>query len=152
MTVGSARDLLARGNLLQVPVDVYAVAAFCNLQIYPSDDLPDKVSGLLYRGPARDVIVVNARHSLARRRFTIGHEIGHWHFRNERISFKGIHREHRSDLEQLVDHFSAELLMPAEPVQLEWSRGRGVRSLARQFVVSRDAMRRRLQELELLSA
>src|SRR5579875_3640113 len=132
---GLATQLLRESNLLQVPTDVYAVAAFCELQIYPRNDLPDKVSGFLYRGPLRYVVVVNARHPLPRRRFTIGHEIGHWHFRDDPVSFKGIHRIHPSDLEQVVDAFSAELLMPAELVEFEWSRVPDVRSLAQRFVV-----------------
>jgi Zn-dependent peptidase ImmA (M78 family) len=142
----AARILRAAGAT-RPPIDLGAIAERCRLQIRYRQDLPRKVAGFLYRGPVYDVIVVNARHSRVRRRFTIGHEIGHWYFGDSVISFGGIHCDHHAQSERVVDSFAVELLMPRELVCEARQRGHSISVLAHQFQVPRAAMKRRLCEL-----
>jgi hypothetical protein len=65
----------------------------------------------------RAIITVNARSGRRRRRFSIGHELGHWHYDRERVLFcaaEDIGRaapEHAGP-ERVADRFAGSLLMP----------------------------------------
>jgi len=142
-----AERILRAVGATRPPIDLGAIARRCRLQIRYRQDLPGKVAGFLYRGPVYDVIVVNARHSWVRRRFTIGHEIGHWYFGDSIISFGGIYYDHHPQSERMIDSFAVELLMPRELVCEARQQGHSVSVLAHQFQVSRAAMKRRLGEL-----
>lgn len=148
-TRGCAADLLDSAGVTTPPIDIAAVAAHCDLPIRYRSDLPAKVSGFLYCGPVRDVIVVNAHHSRVRQRFTIAHEIGHWYFDDPSLSFKGIHRDYSTYPERGVDLFAAELLMPRPLLLEQWSSCTDPSTLAGRFQVSRGAMIRRLHEVGL---
>jgi Zn-dependent peptidase ImmA (M78 family) len=146
----AATGLLRDAGLTSPPIDVHAAAAHCGLQVRLIAEMPDRVSGLLYRGSLAPVIAVNARHSPARRRFTIAHEIWHWKTDagavNLHVDAEG--QEH-SWAEQAADAFAAELLMPEEPLQSEYARNPDRRALCWRFGVSSRALARRLQELGL---
>ena len=147
---GHALELLTAADLLAVPVDVLAVAGHCGLRVEQSESLPASVSGLLYRGPYRAEILVNARQPLVRRRFTIAHEIGHWRFGDCGVALPAEYdweTEYQSEQERMVNLFAAELLMPEPLVQEELCRCADLASLSRRFQVSRPAMRWRLREL-----
>jgi Zn-dependent peptidase ImmA (M78 family) len=146
-TERDAERILRAAGTMRPPIDLGAIAARCRLQIRYRQDLPEKIAGFLYRGPMYDVIVVNARHSWVRRRFTIGHEIGHWYFGDSILAFGAICYDHQAQSERVVDAFAVELLMPRELVCEAWQQGHSVAVLAHQFQVSRAAMKRRLCEL-----
>jgi len=150
--MGDVEHLLGTAGVSALPIDVIAVAHYCGLHLHFRDDLPDKVGGLLYRGPVRDVVVVNARHSHVRQRFTIGHEIGHWFFGDQGTSFEGIHRDYFNDPERAVDAFAAELLMPEHMLRGEIASYAQLAPLAQRFGVSCSAMRRRLNDLQMTLA
>lgn len=59
----------------ELPVQVDAIATDL-LGLHVSEADLDGVSGLLY--PARGRIVLNEQERLARKRFTLAHELGHW--------------------------------------------------------------------------
>jgi hypothetical protein len=111
------------------------------------------LSGLLLVDDAE--IWVNAREARAwptRRRFTIGHELGHWVLhRAERTSLFCRHAlitgEQRSDvpvLEEQANAFAAALLMPAGLLREAYARDRDFQRLCRRFGASGGAMGRRL--------
>jgi Zn-dependent peptidase ImmA (M78 family) len=146
----AASGLLRDAGLTALPIDVHAAAAHCGLQVRLFADMPDPVSGLLYRGSMTPVIAVNARHSPARRRFTIAHEIWHWKTDAGAVNLHvAAEEENHSWAEQAADTFAAELLMPEELLRDEHARNPDRRALCWRFGVSSRALARRLQELGL---
>lgn len=121
------------------------------------------LSGLLL--PARGEIWVNAdeaRRWPPRRRFTIGHELGHWVMhrtagqqslfcRRTSVEEDRTATAAPRDIEEEASLFAAELTMPAHLVKLEHARCRGeLRTLCEAFGSSRAAMERRVADLGLL--
>lgn len=121
------------------------------------------ISGLLL--PSVGEIWVNAdeaRQWPPRRRFTIGHELGHWilHQRDQTSLFcrhgqvdgdeGGAQRSERPKLPQIeeeANHFAAALLMPAAMVRREYARtGGDFSQLCEIFRSSGAAMGRRLHQ------
>jgi Zn-dependent peptidase ImmA (M78 family) len=123
-----------------------------------------ELSGLLL--PAEQRIWINAREaarSRARARFTIAHELGHWHLhlkgtgpsarfcRPDDIGMTLDEITSSKRLESEANRFAAELLMPADWVREEATRVRlSVPALANAFAVSAAAMQVRLEVLDLL--
>jgi hypothetical protein len=156
------------GRTLPVPVEHIADSCF-GLRVRDVDDLrtapgvPDLpadqvLSGLLLPGVAE--IWVNAAEARAwppRRRFTIGHELGHWvlHQQGETTIFcrHGQIEENDEDrppldpIEEEANQFAAALLMPAELVRREYERDRDFDRLCAVFGSSRAAMGRRLHQV-----
>jgi IrrE N-terminal-like domain len=121
----------------------------------PKLDRDETLSGLLLA--SRGEIWVNAaeaREWPTRRRFTIGHELGHWvmHRDDERTVFcrsKTVQPdedadENAPDIEEEASIFAAALLMPAEMLRREYARNRDFEHLCELFQASGAAMGRRL--------
>jgi hypothetical protein len=111
------------------------------------------LSGLLLVDAAE--IWVNAQEARAwpgRRRFTIGHELGHWvlHRRGHHSLFcrhavvTGEQRPELPLLEDQANAFAAALLMPAQLLREAYARDRDFARLCRRFGTSGAAMGRRL--------
>lgn len=142
------------GEELPVPVDRIA-EDLLGLALHEADDI--EVSGMLI--PAERSIWLNAtesRRSAARRRFTVGHEVGHWICHSASGSAaKRFCREvgvaRGKGIEREANTFAAELLMPRQLVVREAERLQlNVLALAKLFEVSRPAMQLRLSLLGLL--
>lgn len=118
------------------------------------------LSGLLL--PARGEIWVNAaegRQWPARRRFTIGHELGHWELhrtagqqslfcRHTTIDETGQRATTVRDIEEEASAFAAALLMPRWLFVREHTRCNGdIERLCEAFGSSRAAMKRRVATL-----
>lgn len=165
------------GERLPVPVEDIA-DSWCGLLIREVEDLTDapgapdldhgqSLSGLLL--PQLGEIWVNAAEASEwppRRRFTIGHELGHWYMhrdirdgvfcREASIASDGgdwgggpaapaAGAWARPPREEEANHFAAALLMPAHLVELHYRRTDGdFDRLCRQFGSSGAAMGRRL--------
>lgn len=174
------------GEALPVPVDAIADSHY-GLLVREQDDLAAAagvagahVSGLLLPGP-REIWVdaVEATRAPVRRRFTIGHEVGHWvlhchlgqtgatlvQCRTETVSDDGAvegnegHEPHLAGFERYppaeleANQFAAAMLMPRELVEQEhaWVDG-DVSRLAESFGVSTMAMGRRLWFLRAIES
>lgn len=125
----------------------------------------ESLSGLLLAD--RGEIWVNAAEARdwpGRRRFTIGHELGHWclHRRDgERLFCRAsmveppepalasvaAERPPRPPFEEEADVFAAALLMPARLMRREYERDREFGRLCEGFGVSAKAMGRRLRQV-----
>lgn len=163
---GALLDELAIGT---VPVDVDAVARGLGLIVTRERLAPD-LSGLLIRQPGQQPVVgVNNAHHPRRQRFTVAHEIGHYHLAHKGdVIVDGITVNRRDGVsstaavrdERDANAFAAALLMPAEHLQASvlrlaaknYSQSRIVAELARVFEVSEQAMNYRLVNLGLLSS
>lgn len=122
----------------------------------PPVDGGQQLSGLLL--PARGEIWVNAdeaRRWPPRRRFTIGHELGHWvlHRTGQESLFcrRTTVQEARAvvaDIEEEASQFAAELLMPRWLLVREHAACNGdLDALCARFTSSRAAMERRVAQV-----
>ena len=167
--------LLQKHGIKRPPVDVHGLALKLGIrvQMAPTND---DLSGFLLRDPSsgETVIGVNSTHSRARQRFTIAHELGHFHLHqgealhvDRRGSGFEIHTRNArskdgSDPKEIeANAFAGELLMPAmfldEDVlvqgAIDVSDEQKVRRLADRYQVSTTAMSIRLtnQYISILS-
>jgi Zn-dependent peptidase ImmA (M78 family) len=167
-----ADALLAKYAIRTPPVDVRDVAKRLGLRVIEMN-LGDEHSGLLLTQPGTvPCIVVNEMHHENRKRFTIGHEIGHHvlrhHFGNSvvhadpvtSVSYRGATAAAGSDPKEIAaNQFASSLLMPTalmrravDRVRLRLARDpeEVVSELARGFEVSEQAMTLRLKSLRLV--
>jgi Zn-dependent peptidase ImmA (M78 family) len=148
-----------------------AVAEYLQHEGVHADDLgnpTDALAGFVFVAGRAGWAFVNAADPLPRRRFTAAHELGHFmlhrstmgRFRADTDATLCEAGDDAADrMEQEANRFAAELLMPAEMCRTRASefrqkhgccpRGVLVYRLASEFLVSREAMRYRLQALEV---
>ncbi len=159
-----AYQLLLRLNALVLPVDVAKIAELLNLSVQEKA-LEDEYSGFL--AVREKTIVVNSLHAPVRRRFTIGHELGHYQLHRRRkidqqvfidrtVYFrKGGVDEADYQMELEANAFAAGLLMPEvlldEYLDKHWhidlNNSADIKMLAEEFEVSKPAMEYRLKNL-----
>lgn len=158
-------NLLKSLNAMSIPVQVDVVA--CRLGINVDfAALGKDISGLLVIEDGEATIGVNRNHSEVRQRFTMAHEIGHYHLHSKEsllfIDNKYIAArdsdsssgENRAEIQ--ANMFAAALLMPKALLEKE-IKGRGLDlgdddvldTLAKEFRVSTQAMAYRLSNLGL---
>ena len=143
--------LLARSDQGEPPISVHAIAADMDVTIERAW-LPLTQPGFTARIRGRWFVWVNAQHSPRRRRFTIGHELGHVAMSHQGIVFFFDCGEPRH-MQTSANRFSAELLMPEDLVYQEHARalkaGLSVGDLADIFLVDKRVAELRLEELSL---
>lgn len=127
-----------------------------------------ELAGFLFVTPLVGQVFVNASDSVPRQRFSAAHELGHFILHRDQmhgVSFADTSEEIKLTDEQSDGHereanrFAVELLMPAEVCRERatvflkaykvWPRSPLAHHLAAEFLVSREAMLYRLQELEV---
>jgi Zn-dependent peptidase ImmA (M78 family) len=165
----AAERLVERFGVHTAPVDVESIASMLDLRIV-TEDLGSDISGLLVSRDGSACIAVQRSDHSNRRRFTIAHEIGHFVLRhhlqrNELVHAdphtQVIYRSPRASegldpIEVQANQFAASLLMPARLVQEHVGRLQkplsesSVKSLAKEFKVSEQAMTIRLTALGLI--
>jgi Zn-dependent peptidase ImmA (M78 family) len=162
--VSKAREILRRVGP-DVPVDVEALAETHGVSVV-QQDLEDSVSGILVIKDGHGIIGVNQNHHPNRRRFTIGHELGHYilHRKNAKVFVDAspvFFRDTASSdgmqsQEIAANAFAAELLMPEDAVHeyignqlVDVYDDATVRRLAARFGVSVQAITIRLIRLGL---
>jgi Zn-dependent peptidase ImmA (M78 family) len=129
--------------------------------IDPADAPPGALSGLLLTDQERIYVnAVEAQRSPARRRFTIAHELGHWHLHQAeggprtrfcRPADVSERKPSGRNIEVEANRFAAALLMPEQRVRERAPACRfSVPVLAREFGVSAIAMQVRLEVLNVL--
>jgi Zn-dependent peptidase ImmA (M78 family) len=146
---------------LSLPVDLDRVAERLGI-VVNEREFDESIDGLYLRLPgAPPVIAVNSSYvkPLARRRFTLAHEIGHHLLSRDsntdtRLFFFDTLNTRRTFIERACDRFAALLLMPDDLVrahysELEHNPTKRVAVMAERFGVSTWALRRRLRELGL---
>ena len=141
-----AARLLATHDLVYPPVPDEVITTFPRLQVERLPHIP--VSGSSHWLNGSWVIVLNGGEAYVRRRFTLAHEFKHV-LDAGFPELYGTGRRADEYAEIIADHFAACLLMPKRWVKSAvYNRGvSDVAQLARQFDVSRAAMRIRLNSL-----
>lgn len=165
----AARELLSIYRYT-VPIPVEDLARNLGIEIVKTPDLRfqgNPASGLLLNTNGRRICAVNAGEKPVRQRFTIAHEIGHYHLRHDADAIPGgfgfvekvLPRNERStlavdDREIEANAFAAELLMPADAVLKrvgyvlhDTYDEDEIMELAKEFQVSFTAMTNRLSWL-----
>lgn len=161
-----ASAILERHGHQKPPVDVVLLCEQLGIEVVP-EELDDEISGILLLQD-QPVIAVNKLHSVARQRFTIAHEIGHFllhrtskdavfvdraaiQYRNQ-VSSKGIDPN-----EVAANNFAAALLMPCRMLEQDLKAidesiaDVHVIRLSKKYGVSEQAMSIRLARLDFVS-
>ena len=123
-------------------------------------NLPSKLSGVFgYQPLVGPCILVNANHPRARQSMTAAHELGHFLANRESGTVLETGQHELTIEERFAKEFSYAFLMPGSSVRRRFQElvesnntftPRHLIYLARSFYVSREAMCRRLESLELL--
>lgn len=83
-----------------IPIPIVDIARDLGLRIYETHDFTKQESGSLRNEDGTYIIYVNAEHSSTKKRFTIGHEIGHFLKHKDLI---GPNTEHVDTVQRILD-------------------------------------------------
>lgn len=148
-------------NSAPIPVEDIAKKMGINIGYAPSADY----SGILIRKSDGNVLMgINNSESIPRMRFTIAHELCHY-FLDTKDSVTVDHRnktysEQKPKKEKIADFFAANLLMPESLICDDFKEATkggvffedNLSSMADQYQVSKEAMKYRLLNLQLIPA
>jgi Zn-dependent peptidase ImmA (M78 family) len=138
------------------PVNVVALANELGVKVWESQNLPSDKSGKIFKDPLNGgssgfSIVVNARESSTRKRFTVAHELAHFLLHRRQLERGQLVDDtmYRSDLtnaeEAEANKLAAEILMPRPLIkELVRSGLKDPESLAERLGVSIPAIKVRL--------
>jgi Zn-dependent peptidase ImmA (M78 family) len=140
----------------RLPIDPVRIARVLGMRVITAQ-LDPAVAGALVKERGQDPsIVLNAKDSSNRQRFTCAHEIGHYVRREESgsdyeyVDYRDIFSSTgQRDDERFANSFAACLLMPAELVRRFHDECLSDIQMALRFGVSRDAMSFRLANVGL---
>jgi Zn-dependent peptidase ImmA (M78 family) len=116
MTAGTAAERILMGLGISDPkeIDLEAIAwsRGALVEYRPLDGCEAMIVG----SARKAVIAVNSRSSPERRRFSVGHELGHWHHHRDRILYCGKDLENPANNalnpERQADAFASDLILP----------------------------------------
>lgn len=134
------------------PVSIEEIAVLEGLTVIRMDNW-DSLHGMLFRETKR--IGINSKDHPNRQRFSLAHELGHYflnHFEDRLEPDPGIinESEEKDTRDQEANTFAAELLMPHDILGTDYRRLRDVKKLALLYLVSEEAMWRRVLRLKLV--
>jgi len=164
-----AVDILERFGVRKAPVPVEKLAERLGAKVI-AESAPDDLSGFLVRDPHKNLVIigVNADHHENRRRFTIGHELGHFllhkgeHFHVDKrgggyyLNMRDGKSGTRTNIDEMeANLFAAELLMPASFLKDDLKKHSAesisdeerIQTLAEKYKVSEQALTLRLTYL-----
>lgn len=157
-----AKDLISKMKEPVLPINVVSLCEEQSIQIYYVDFSEvekltgKKISGAIQKRPDGTCrILVNDSDIETRQRFTIAHELGHYYLHMDDSDGGKLITSFRMDqspIETQANQFAAELLMPENLLKEEYKKMiiPVSDSLAKKFNVSKQAMRVRLDSLELM--
>lgn len=138
----------------ELPVRLAPFTEAVNANKYETS-LTGGISGMVSKAPGTPAaIILNNQDSVARRRFTWAHELGHIVERREvaqdsEYSFSD-HRGRKYDLHEFfADEFAGALLMPVDELRRAQEEGLTRGQIAQRFHVSVQALEKRLERLEV---
>lgn len=165
-----AREVVEEHGSNELPVNVEEIAKSLGVTVVADPSSSDDISGFFILDEGQPIIGVNAKHSPARQRFTIAHELGHYllHRPGEGVAYvdkaflvkfrnaESSSGEYSEEIE--ANLFAAELLMPHSEIQKAISQcstfdahdDDRISELANRFGVSQQALLIRLGNLGLV--
>jgi len=164
-----ALTLLESMELDKFPIDINQLAKKLELPII-ENDFDDNIAGLLYSKNGKSYIGLNKNHHENRKRFTIGHEIGHYILLHYKLN-DDIHVDRKSFIfrksgdssgnenhEKEANQFAAALLMPASLIKkfikeenIDLNDDMDIYRLSTKLKVSEQALTYRLLNIGLIS-
>lgn len=142
------------------------IVDICNkmgIDVQETEEFPDDVCGVIFKENKDYIILVNKKHSIGRRSFTIAHELGHYVLhkdildsKNELISYTKSNGEDVSVLARGVEYntreteannFAAEILMPEKEFLSKCECSNDIEEVAHYFAVSTSAASVRASKL-----
>ncbi len=161
-TILKTKEILEKFSITQAPVPIEEIVAQYGISIgyAPSEDY----SGVLIRKSDGGFLMgINSDETNSRMRFTIAHELAHFLFdKNKAVSIDYRNKTrliNKPEKEKRADFFAANLLMPDNLVTEDFKKASNNTSyfseadlikLAELYQVSKEAMRYRLQNLNLI--
>ena len=137
-------DFQNDGGSLEAPIPIEQLVQWLGFQVIPLSTVDDEFSALV---SVKDKLIgLNANHHIHRKRFSIGHELGHILLKHPPESRCATYEIRLYNAE--ADFCASELLIP-KTILGEWlGKTKNPVELARIFNVSVEAMMRRVAELQ----
>lgn len=140
---------------LKLPINLNAVMEHCNLTLREGNFADQDIAAALDR--ASKTIFVSQGDGLARKTFSVAHELGHYKLHHD-VTTDVFYRHQAAHLlgpedskrETAANWFAASLLMPEEFVTELWEAIKDIDKMSQVFAVSPSAMRYRLNHLNLI--
>lgn len=145
-------------NILQyqkeIPIPIVKLANSFNIEVYKVSDMKSDISGAIVNENGNYIIYTNKTEPKYRRRFTIAHELSHFILHKDIINnhLNGnltdakesggiMYRSKLSNIfEKDANKLAAEILMPLEKVKELYFNCKSIKKLAKEFLVSEQAM------------
>lgn len=152
----------------RLPFPVASLAKDFGIDVYGTEDLEDRQSGMIKKEGDKYVIYVNERHPAVRQRFTIAHEIAHFVKHRSELDRDQEHLDfitqpvngervlHRADrvmtepereMEKEANELAAQILMPADKFKALFETANSIEEVAEKFGVSSAAATIRAKSL-----
>lgn len=146
-----AQRVLKECGAFAPPVDLKRIVEIKGYVYMEVETFPDEVSALFIAKDGKNYALVNARHHVHRRRFSLAHELGHIllnHIVEDLEEVPSIdappesmrHYTAGDPREKEANIFASALLMPIDMLKKEYAKGADIEKLAAIFAVSQQAM------------
>lgn len=145
-----ARQLLQEADLKEPPIILNKVIQYLRKTqplIVQKWSFGDQTDGIQITAGDEAFIGYNDDRHPNRKRFTVAHEIGHLILGHTQQNYDSSDKS-LDDVE--ANQFAAELLMPLEMLKNDIKIIKNVKELAKKYIVSEEAMWRRLMECRLI--
>jgi Zn-dependent peptidase ImmA (M78 family) len=143
-----ARKLIKDAGIIGAPVSLQKILDYLkegrNLAVM-SADFGEKISGMLIVEKDKATIGFNSGENWYRRRFSIGHEIGHLLFCHPNDLFTASEKK-----ECEANQFAAELLMPLGFLKKDFAAEKNLDVLSKKYEVSKEALCIHLMECRII--
>ncbi len=138
------RSFSGQQGQVKPPIPIEELAAWLGFQVVRLSNVEDTCSALV---SIRDKLIgINGRHHPHRQRFSLGHELAHILLKHPPEALCS--RKEIALYNAEADECAAELLMPQDILRHWFSSSRSIGELAGLFDVSKEAMTRKIAQLE----
>lgn len=145
---GRANQIITDYHLAP-PVDIIKLAEQQGFLVV-NEDLEDWLSATCSKDEM--IIMLNQNHHWHRRRFSLGHELGHFFLNHDQVNkpFDEPYKKFKKSLEIEADYFAGCVLMPEQAFKAAFSKLGNVKEISKFFEVSETAAWVRIKQLHLI--